>query len=33
MDKPMVEITKAEEGLDSLYSIKGFLVVDYLNLF
>ena len=31
-DKLIVEITKAEKGLDSFYSIRGFLVMDYLNL-
>jgi len=29
----MVEIIKAKEGLDSFYSIRGFLVADCLNLF
>jgi len=32
MDKLIVEITEAKEGLDSLYSVRGFLVMDCLNL-
>jgi len=32
MDKLIVEITKAKEGLDALYSIRGFLVTDRFNL-
>ena len=32
MDKLLVEIIKAEKGLNPLYSIRGFLVIDYLNL-
>jgi len=32
MDKLIVEIIKAEKGLDSFYSVKGFLVTDCLNL-
>jgi len=31
-DKLIVEIIKAKKGLDSFYSIKGFLVMDCLNL-
>jgi len=33
MDKLIVEIIKAKKGLNALYSIKGFLVIDYFNLF
>jgi len=29
----VVEVIKTKEGLDPFYSIKGFLVVDYFNLF
>ena len=32
MDKLTVEITEAKKGLDSFYSIRGFLVIDYFNL-
>jgi len=32
-DKLVVEIIKTKEGLDPLYSIRGFLVTDYINLF
>jgi len=32
MDKLIVEIIKAKEELDFFYSIRGFPVVDYLNL-
>jgi len=32
MDKLVIEITKTKEGLDSLYSIRGFLVIDSVNL-
>jgi hypothetical protein len=32
MDKPVVEVIKAKKGLDSFYGIRGFLVIDYLNL-
>ena len=32
MDKLIVEIIKAEKGLDAFYNIKGFLVIDCLNL-
>jgi hypothetical protein len=32
MDKLMVKVIKAEEGLDSLYSIRGFLVVNSFHL-
>jgi len=28
----MVEVTEAKEGLDAFYSIRGFLVIYYLNL-
>jgi hypothetical protein len=28
MDKLIVKVTKAKEGLDSFYSIRGFLVTD-----
>ena len=28
----MVEITKAKKELDAFYSVRGFLVTDYLNL-
>ena len=33
MDKPIVKIIKAEEGLDPLYNIRGFLVADSFRLF
>jgi len=33
MDKPIVEIIKAKKGLDALYSIRGFLVMDCFNFF
>ena len=32
MDKSVVEITKTQEGLDPLYSIRGLLVMDCVNL-
>ena len=32
-DKIIVEIVKAKKGLDPLYSIRGFLVIDCLDLF
>jgi len=32
MDKLIVEITKAKKGLDFFYSIRGFPVMDCLNL-
>jgi len=32
MDKQIVEIIKAKKGLDPLYSIRGFLVINCLNL-
>jgi len=32
MDKPVIEIIKAKEGLDPLYSIRGLLAADYFNL-
>ena len=32
IDKLIVEIAKAKKGLDSLYSIRGFLVTDCFNL-
>ena len=31
-DKLVIEIIKTKEGLDPLYSIRGFLVIDYVNL-
>ena len=31
-DKLVVEVIKAKEELDPFYSIRGFLVIDYLNL-
>jgi hypothetical protein len=33
MDKLIVEVIKAEEGLDSLYSIRGFLVANSFHFF
>jgi len=33
MDKPTVEVTEAEKGLDTFYYIRGFLIAYYLNLF
>ncbi len=33
MDKLTVEVTKTKEGLNLFYSIRGFLVIDYFNLF
>jgi len=32
MDKLVVEITKTQKGLDPLYSIRGLLVTDCVNL-
>jgi len=32
MDKLVIEITKAKEGLDPLYSIRGLLATDCFNL-
>jgi hypothetical protein len=32
-DKLIVEVIKTKEGLDPFYSIRGFLVIDYFNLF
>jgi len=32
MDKLVVEIIKTQKGLDPLYSIRGLLVADYVNL-
>jgi len=32
MDKMVIEVAKAKERLDPLYSIRGFLVIDYFNL-
>ena len=32
MDKLVIEITKAKEGLDPLYSIRRLLVIDSFNL-
>jgi len=31
-DKLVIEIIKAKEGLDPLYSIRGLLATDYFNL-
>jgi len=33
MDKLIVEVIKAKEGLDSFYYIRGLLVIDCLYLF
>jgi len=33
MDKLAVEIIKTQKGLDPLYSARGLLVMDYVNLF
>jgi len=33
MDKSVVEIIKTQEELDPLYSVRGLLVADYVNLF
>jgi hypothetical protein len=32
IDKLVIEIIKAKEGLDPLYSIRGLLAIDYFNL-
>jgi len=32
IDKPVVEVIKAKEGLDPFYYIRGLLVTDYLYL-
>ena len=32
IDKPAIEIIKAKEGLDPLYSIRGLLATDCFNL-
>jgi len=32
MDKLVIKITKTKEELDPLYSIRGFLVIDCINL-
>ena len=32
MDKLIVKVIEAKKGLDPFYSIKGFLVIDCLNL-
>jgi len=32
MDKLIVEIIEAKKGLNSFYSVRGFLITDYLNL-
>jgi hypothetical protein len=32
-DKLIIKVIKTEEGLDSLYSIRGFLVTDSFHLF
>ena len=31
-DKPIIEVIEAKERLDSFYSIRGLLVIDYFNL-
>jgi len=33
INKPIVEVTEAKKGLDAFYSIRGFPVIYYLNLF
>jgi len=33
MDKLIVEVIEAKKGLNTFYSIRGFLVTYYLNLF
>ena len=33
IDKLIIEVIKAKEGLDTFYSIKGLLVITYFNLF
>jgi hypothetical protein len=33
MDKLVVEVIEAKEGLDPFYSIRELLVIDYFNLF
>jgi len=33
INKPTVEVIEAKKGLDTFYSIKGFLVIYRLNLF
>jgi len=33
IDKLVVEVAEAKEGLDSFYRIRGLLVIDYLYLF
>ena len=33
MDKLVVEVIKTKKGLDPFYSIRGFIVIDYFNLF
>ena len=32
MDKPIVEVIEAKKGLNTFYSIRGFLVINCLNL-
>ena len=32
-DKPIIEVIESKESLDPFYSIRGFLVLDYFNLF
>ena len=32
IDKLIIEVIKAKEGLDPFYNIRGFPVIDYLNL-
>ena len=33
IDKLIIEVIKAKEGLNAFYNIKGFLVIDCFNLF
>ena len=33
MDKMVIKVAEAKEGLDPFYSVRGFPVVDYFNLF
>ena len=32
MDKPIIEVIESKERLDTFYSIRGLLVIDYFNL-
>ena len=32
MDKTVIEVIEAKKGLDPLYSVRGFPVIDYFNL-